>query len=173
MKFKRKKRLYQQGGVALHNQIPEMGVRAMAPIRNTKDIEKVSFLQKGNRMGTTAGKSNAEIMAEARRNQASGPAATSRPSNAEIMAEARRHQAREQGQQAQDAQAALAQQNRRNAIASNRIQGNVPSVPVASSFRIPTIQDMRAHANPVRRTGGIPFRNRAVAATNVLVPEGG
>ena len=135
--------------------------------------KKVSFLQRGNRLGTTAGKSNAEIMAEARRNQASGPAATSRPSNAEIMAEARRHQAREQGQQAQDAQAALAQQNRGNAIASNRIQGNVPSVSATSSFRIPTTQDMRAHANPVRRTGGIPLRNRAVAATNVFTPEGG
>lgn len=112
--------------------------------------KKVSFLQRGNKMGTTAGKSNAEIMAEARRNQA-----------------------REQGQQAQDAHAALAQQNRGNVIASNRIQGNVPSVPVTSSFRIPTTQDMRAHANPVRRTGGIPLRNRAVAAPNVFVPEGG
>lgn len=112
--------------------------------------KKVSFLQKGNRMGTTAGKSNAEIMAEARRNQAI-----------------------ERAQQAQDAQAAEAKQNRRNAIAGTRIQGNVPSVSATSSFRIPTTQDMRAHANPVRRTGGIPLRNRAVAATNMYIPKGG
>lgn len=112
--------------------------------------KKVSFLQKGNRLGTTAGKSNAEIMAEARRNQAI-----------------------ERAQQAQDAQAAEAEQNRRNTIAGTRIQRNVPSVSATSSFRIPTTQDMRAHANPVRRTGGIPPRNRAVAATNVYVPKGG
>lgn len=152
MKFKGKKRLYKQGGAALHNQIPKVGVRAIAPIRNT--------------YATASAGHQANVGVVPRY-------ADRKKTNAEIMAEAKRHQAREQGQQAQDAQAALAQQNRRNAIASNRIQGNVPSVPVTSSFRIPTTQGMRAHANPVRRTGGIPFRNRAVAATNVLVPESG
>lgn len=151
--------------------------------------KKVSFLQKGNRMGTTAGKSNAEIMAEARRNAA--------PARKDRERAEREQRAYDNIPEAQ--KEAIRRVHAGNAAAEReaKIQG------VRAGFQRPTarvemptqntqtrdqshVQNLVSigmsylpggmnYNRPPQRTTGIPFRNRnrTVAAPNVSIPRGG
>lgn len=145
-----------------------MAVTGQAPTRN-----RYATASEGHRANTgiipayaQRKKTNAEIMAEARRNTAGSPA-TSRPSNEDIMAEARRNQAIEREEQSLDRQDRINRGSRVRTPNIERpgvgnvtpIQGNRPNVPT------------QPIAIPSRRPVGTPSaRNpQQIVNTNVGV----
>lgn len=135
MKFKRKTRAFNQGGVAWERQLPQVDVIAQAPVRN-----KYATASRGHQIDKThmAGyvdktKTRAQIMAEARRNQEIERAA----------------QAQDQlNQEIADKEAALLDYNASDRISAEPVQGIDVRGPNMPGLQIPN------RPAPVRGGGG-------------------